>query len=90
MTIAGISGAEFGTTLAVAANHYAWFLGAGSSASANIPTGYDMITDFKARLFCANVKIPRREIDPSDPLWRGRINAHLDGQYGICLLYTSL
>ena len=31
---------------------FAWLLGAGASASAGIPTGYDMITDFKKQLFC--------------------------------------
>jgi hypothetical protein len=42
-----------------------------------------MILDFKARLFSESVNIPRREIDASDPLWRDRIDSHLDGRFGL-------
>lgn len=60
-----------------------WFLGAGASAASNIPTGYDMIVDFKARLFSDAVGIARREIDPGDPLWAERIETYFDGQHGL-------
>jgi hypothetical protein len=55
VTVDRMTGEELGRSLAVQAGQFAWFLGAGSSAAANIPTGYDMIVDFKARLFCAAV-----------------------------------
>lgn len=61
----------------------AWFFGAGASASSGIPTGYDMILDFKTRLFCAATKIPRREVDPTDPLWTDRIESYFDGAHGL-------
>lgn len=35
-----------------------WFLGAGASAAAGIPTAYNMIWDFKRLLFCSAQKIP--------------------------------
>ncbi len=41
-----------------------------------------MILDFKARLFCDAIGVPRREIDPSDPVWQERIESYFDGNYG--------
>lgn len=65
---------QFATKFALRPNQYAWFLGAGASASAGIPTGYAMIRDFKAQLFCQETKLPRREVDATDPLWVERID----------------
>jgi len=65
------------------AGQLAWFLGAGTSAGAGIPTGLDMITDFKTQLFCAQIGIPRGEVDATDPLWEGRITAYFDGAHGL-------
>ncbi len=50
MTTAPVSADKLAHSLSVTASQFAWFLGAGASAAANIPTGYDMILDFKARL----------------------------------------
>jgi hypothetical protein len=58
-------------------------LGAGASAAANIPTGYDMILDFKVRLFAKETRIYRREIDPRDPLWAERIISFFDNAHGL-------
>ncbi|KRG47106.1 Sir2-family regulator [Stenotrophomonas geniculata ATCC 19374 = JCM 13324] len=33
-----------------------------------------MILDFKARLYCQETRFPRRNVDPSDPLWVQRID----------------
>lgn len=68
--------------MAMTSGQFAWFLGAGASASAGIPTAFDMILDFKARLFCDAIGVPRREIDPSDPVWQERIESFLDGKHG--------
>lgn len=73
MDIPIISGQQFATKFALRSNQYAWFLGAGASASAGIPTGYAMIQHFKAELFCQESKLPRREVDSTDPLWSARI-----------------
>jgi hypothetical protein len=53
----------------------AWFLGAGASAASGIPTGYAMIRDFKAQIFCRETGLSKREIDTADPIWIERIDA---------------
>ncbi|HZV17520.1 MAG TPA: SIR2 family protein [Sphingobium sp.] len=53
----------------------AWFLGAGASAASGIPTGYAMIRDFKAQIFCRETNLSKREIDTADPIWIERIDA---------------
>jgi hypothetical protein len=80
VNISHITGRQFATKFALRPEQFAWFLGAGASASGRIPTGYDMITDFKATLFCQLGGTARREIDPSDPLWMGRIEQFLAQQ----------
>lgn len=52
----------------------AWFLGAGASAASGIPTGYAMIRDFKAEIFCRENNLSKREIDTADPIWIERID----------------
>jgi hypothetical protein len=74
LDIPTINGQQFATKFALRSNKYAWFLGAGASAGGGIPTGYDMIRDFKIKLFCQKNKLPRREVDPADPLWVARID----------------
>lgn len=82
VTLDRLTGRELGRSLAMRSGQFAWFLGAGASASAGIPTASEMILDFKARLFCDGIGVPRREIDPSDPVWQERIESYLDGQHG--------
>lgn len=74
LDIPTISGQQFATKFALRPSQYAWFLGAGASASAGVPTGYAMIRHFKAQLFCQETKLPRREVDVTDPLWVERID----------------
>ena len=69
-------------SLSVGARSFAWFVGAGASAAGGVPTAYDMILDFKTRLFCSATRIPRREIDPTDPLWNQRITAYFNNSHG--------
>jgi hypothetical protein len=63
-----LTGPEFARLFALRPQSLAWFLGAGTSASAGIPTGYAMITDFKKRLFCQLSGTPLRDVDADDPL----------------------
>lgn len=72
-----LTGPEFARLFALRPQSLAWFLGAGASASAGIPTGYAMITDFKKRLFCQLSGTPLRDVDADDPLWVARINSFL-------------
>lgn len=83
MTIERVSGAEFSLIFAARAGQIAWLIGAGASAAAGIPTGQDMIMDFKARMYCAQVGIARREVDAGDPLWLERISSYFDSSHGL-------
>ncbi len=76
-SIPTVSAAEFATALALRPNLFAWFLGAGASAASGIPTGYDMIRDFKTQIFCRESRISRREVDASDQVWIERIDDFL-------------
>lgn len=69
-----ISAAQFVTALYLRPNLVAWFLGSGASAASGIPTGYSMIADFKAQIFCRENNISKREIDTGDPIWVERID----------------
>jgi hypothetical protein len=83
MTINGLTAEQLAVLFTTRGPNVAWFVGAGASAAAGIPTGYDMILDFKTRLFCSATRLPRREVDPGDPLWRDRITTFLDGTNGL-------
>lgn len=69
-----ISAAQFSTAFALRPNLVAWFLGAGASAASGIPTGYNMIRDFKAQIFCRENNLSKREIDTGDQVWIDRID----------------
>lgn len=80
--ISDLTADEFARLFSVRAPNIAWFVGAGASAPAGIPTGYDMILDFKATLYAQAVGLARSQIDPTDPLWSDRVNLHFDGSNG--------
>lgn len=69
-----ITAVQFATGLALRPNLVAWFLGAGASAASGIPTGYNMIRDFKAQIFCRENNLSKREIDTGDQVWIDRID----------------
>ncbi len=55
-----------------------WFLGAGVSASAGIPTAWDMIWRFKRDLFIAQRKVSAQTVaDLADPAVQRRLDAHI-------------
>lgn len=72
-SIRTISSREFATAFALRPHLVAWFLGAGASAASGIPTGYDMIRDFKAQIFCREHNLSKREVDTGDKIWIDRI-----------------
>lgn len=78
-----IASGEFARISGSRGANLAWFLGAGASADAGIPTGYDMILDFKARLFCEATEIPLREVDTGDPIWIERLTRYFDSANGL-------
>lgn len=71
-----VGGRQFAERFALNPSGFAWLLGAGASATAGIPTGYQMIQEFRAHLFASESGISLREIDPADPTWQARIDAH--------------
>lgn len=73
-SIPTMSSRSFATAFALRPNLVSWFLGAGASAASNIPTGYAMIRDFKAKIFCGHNDISRREIDAGDQVWMDRMD----------------
>ncbi|MHB2266782.1 SIR2 family protein [Aliihoeflea sp. PC F10.4] len=75
MPVKTLSAAQFATSFDLRPNLVAWFLGAGASAASGIPTGYAMIRDFKAQIFCRETNLSKREIDTADPIWIDRIDA---------------
>lgn len=57
-----------------------WFLGAGASFAANIPTAGTMIWDFKRRLYCTEKRVPLATCqDLSDPVLQARLQDYCDG-----------
>ena len=56
-----------------------WFLGAGASAAAGIPTAWDMIWEFKQQLFISQRRVsPHTVADLSNPAVRAQLQAHID------------
>ena len=56
-----------------------WFLGAGASASAGVPTATDMIWEFKQRLFISQRKVtPQSVADLTNSVVRDQLQAHID------------
>jgi hypothetical protein len=55
-----------------------WFLGAGASAAAGIPTAGQMILEFKRCLYCSEHNIPAAAVDLGDPVLRRRLERHFD------------
>ncbi|MFB9843909.1 SIR2 family protein [Mucilaginibacter ginsenosidivorans] len=72
---------EFVKFFPLRANNLAWFFGAGSSVSAGVPSAYDLIWDFKRRIYCAEQSYPLLLFSNlTDPAIREQIQAFFDGQ----------
>ena len=70
---------DFSRRFGMRAANLMWLLGAGASASAGIPTAWDMIWDFKQRLFISQRKVsPKSVADLSSPVIRQQLQAHID------------
>lgn len=70
---------DFARRFAMRANSLMWFLGAGASASAGIPTAADMIWEFKQQLYVSQRRISLKSIsDLSNPAVRNQIQSFID------------
>ena len=57
-----------------------WFLGAGLSVSAGVPTAWDMIWQSKQILYVAQRRVPLQTVaDISNPVVRALLDSHLTG-----------
>lgn len=77
-----ITEGDFARLALIRRGQLAWFLGAGASASAGVPTAAHMITEFKVDLYASAQKLGRSDIDADDPLWIERINSYFDNANG--------
>ena len=70
---------DFARRFQLRAGNVAWLLGAGASASAGVPTAYDMIWDFKQRLFVSQRRVsPASVADLSNRAVRRDLQDHID------------
>jgi hypothetical protein len=75
---------QFFITYGVRAPNLMWFLGAGGSAAAGIPTAYHLIWQFKRRLYCAAERVSLKSCeDLSNPGTQIRLQRYFDrlGRY---------
>lgn len=71
--------AEFLRLHSVRAPNLMWFLGAGASSAAGVPTAYHLIWEFKRTLFCAAQRVPLEAVaDLADPAVQARLQHHFD------------
>jgi hypothetical protein len=72
---------DFTRRFALRAANLMWFLGAGASASAGIPTALDMVWEFKQLLFASQRRVPLQTVaDLSNPAIRAQVQAHIDAR----------
>lgn len=70
---------SFLRTFSIRSERIMWFLGAGASASAGIPTAWNMIWDFKRTFYCSEQRIPKTFVENlNDERVRLRIQSYLD------------
>jgi NAD-dependent SIR2 family protein deacetylase len=70
---------EFLRIYPIRAKNLMWFLGAGASAGARVPTATDLMWSFKRTIYCSEQKIsPKLFDDLSDESTRRRIQTYLD------------
>lgn len=72
--------AEFSRIFCERPESYAWFLGAGASHNANLPTAEDIITDLKRRFYCSeeNQKISTK--DMQNEAVRAQVEAYMQSR----------
>lgn len=77
----GVELAEFLRLFPMRAPNIMWFLGAGASAAARIPTAWHMLWDFKRALFCSELRrSPKTLGDWGDEALRHRLQSHFDSK----------
>lgn len=73
---------DFARRFSLRAANLMWLLGAGTSASAGIPTARDMVWEFKQQLFISQRRVsPHTVTDLSNPGVRAQLQAHIDSSH---------
>jgi hypothetical protein len=71
---------EFVRKVGGSLNHYAWFLGAGASQSAGLPTAADIIWELKTRYYCTAENQIVQMQDVQNPAVREKINSFAEAR----------
>ena len=70
---------DFARRFSLRSSNLMWLLGAGASASAGIPTAWDMIWEFKQQLYASQRKVsPKSVADLVNPAVQRLLQAHID------------
>src|SRR5690349_7700549 len=70
---------DFARRFSMRGSSLMWLLGAGASASAGIPTAWDMIWEFKQQLYVSQRRVsPKAVADLSNPSVRRMLQSHID------------
>lgn len=81
--ISVVTADDFARRFSLRAGNLMWFLGAGASASSGIPTAWDMIWEFKQRLYISQRRVsPKSVADLSSDSVRRQLQSHIDAAGG--------
>jgi hypothetical protein len=79
LAYAGMKVADFLRLYPLRAPNVMWFLGAGASAAAGVPTAEEMVWDLKRSLYCSALRVPLASCsDLGDPFVRSILQKHFD------------
>src|SRR4051812_1950766 len=73
----------FARAFAVNGPHIGWLFGAGTSASAGVPTAGQLLDEFKAALYASACNLDRSRVAMADPLIADRVHHFFDGANGL-------
>lgn len=73
--------AEYVRLFHLRASNIMWFIGAGASAAAGVPTAYHLIWRFKQMIYCSEQHVPLASCnDLGDPVLQGRLQSYFDSK----------
>jgi NAD-dependent SIR2 family protein deacetylase len=76
---AAIDADDFARRFSVRAGNLMWLLGAGASAAAGIPTAWDMIWEFKQRIYVSQKRVSLESVtDLGNPAIRAQLQSYFD------------
>ena len=90
LDLAEIGSDDFARRFSMRNANLMWFLGAGASASAGIPTAINMVWEFKQQLYISQRRVsPDAVADLSSSLVRDKIQVHIDSLGNMPELYSE-